>query len=208
MAKAPQSTILANFEQAAKRLYAGAASPFADLFDPNAFKDVKGLPNLNAAKKPVAGVEQVPAAAYLISKLVNPNINVPYLERATDRMLKNDQFMREHIGIGDPKNFADVALETAGSLLVPGPKGAAVVRMKPTTGLSVAEKVAAGTRKVAIGTAKTVAESVIPFRQGTSIAKAAAVQVPLAVGISEGLDTALQSPDYQSVADMVDGPVS
>jgi len=218
MAKKPQSTILTNLDQAVTRLFAGAASPMSDLFNPEAFSNVKGLPNVSNIK-PAANLEQVPAGLYQLYNLASalsggaiPKANVPYLDRASERMMENDTHMRNVLGISEPKNLIDVGLEVAGGLITPGPKKlpagvSSVVRMKPTTVLG---KAAEGTRKVATETGKILTEAALPLRQGQSLTKAALTQVPLAAGITEGVDALVKSPEYTSIADIVSNeePVS
>ena len=101
-------------EATVDRIFTGAASPFSDLFDPNAFKNVKGLPNPKAALKPVVGVEQFPTAVYNIARALGAAIQNDYLDRESNRVKVSEESMRRVLNVPEPKNFLELAQELGG----------------------------------------------------------------------------------------------
>lgn len=190
-------------EATVDRIFAGAASPFADLFAPDAFSHVKGLPNIKGSMKPVVGAEQVPSAIYSIARALGAPIQNDYLDRAAERARVSEDQMRKVLNVPAPKNIFELAQELGGSVLVPG-AGAT----KATTGVKAAVDVAKATPiipKAAKTAANAASEVILPFRQGTTIGKAVPAAVGVGGGLTEVVDAAYNVPEYTGIKDVATG---
>lgn len=170
-----------------KQALAGAKLPFEQN------NVVPGKPRPKGIAPPVA-IDIIPA-------LIGTGIDigsggkykgVPYIQRAQQRVANADQFTNQELGIRAPETPDEFAANIFGSLLFPGPKFLKAPRS--STGVNIAR-----------GVAGAVTEAVLPLRQGNSIAKTAAVQVPVGLGLMEGVDAGFKSPEYTSFRNIVEG---
>lgn len=135
-----------------------------------------------------------------------PQAQVGYLDRANDRIDKADESLREFFDVGPVSNPLDLAVEVAGSLVVPGPKRVPRVPQSVNAAAKAAQGAVKPKARIATvlnESGKIAAESMLPFRQGSTLRGAVAVQAPLAVGTMEGLDAVVQTPEYNSIREAI-----
>lgn len=209
------SSVIAPSMGAAKRVAVGGLLPFMDspVVEEHRKKDGT-MPEDFRGFSPVLP-DLVPTGIYNIYNGVAaltglPQAQVGYLDRANDRIDKADKSLREFFDVGPVSNPIDLALEVAGSLIVPGPKRAPRVPQSVAKAVTVATGAgqAAVKPKARIATTlneagKIAAESILPLRQDSSFKRAVAIQTPLVVGTMEGLDAVVQTPEYNSIREAI-----
>lgn len=143
------------------------------------------------------GIEMLPALAGTVAHLAGVKGRIPYLDDAAERVTGANDRLNAKLGITNPTDASETAFNILGSLVLPVPKGAAVVK--------AATKPVSTAAKVAQGVGKVVTEVALPLRQGSKYLPTAAAVVPAGVALSEGIDAVADNPEYTSVAEALSG---
>lgn len=128
-------------------------------------------------------VDSIPATYGAVKSLVTGQAPEAgsYIANSMERAGAASDKTNRALGIHDPENAAQTALNIAGSLLVPGPK-----LKVPTSAIGKVARVAA--------------EVALPMRQ-TGIKTALKSAVPVGVALREGIDHVANSNDYHHVGE-------
>jgi hypothetical protein len=192
----------------ARRIFTGAAQPFADIYKAaeegggDVWKGSQIRRKSGVKQGAGPGLELLPTAIYNIAKAMGAKINSPYLDEASMRVDNAEAAMRRATKTPAPRNASELAQEIVGSVLIPGPSASAATRTAEKVVKAVDKSPAA--IKALKGGAKLASELVIPFRQGQSLKQAAVGATALGVGLTESVDALAKSPDYTGIADVID----
>jgi hypothetical protein len=134
-------------------------------------------------------VDAIPATYGVIKSLITGDApkEGTYVSNSIDRAMAASDRTNRTFGITDPTNAAQMALRVGGGLIAPSGKAA------PITAVSRLGRAAQVAKKVAVETA-------LPLRQ-TSVKTALATQVPIGVGLREGIDAVADVDEYTGLAD-------